>query len=403
MSGAKTGISAVCGEVAPGFEPVKEEFERNFRERGELGAALCVYLRGDKVVDLWGGYRNLKERTPWERDTLVLVFSSTKGLAAMTLALAHSRGLLDYEERVSTYWPEFAQKGKKNITVRQLISHQAGLCAIDRLLTPRILADLDRLADILAQQKPAWEPGTRHGYHGITMGFYEGELLRRVDPLHRSLGNFFRAEIAQPLGLEIYIGLPPGFPWSRIARLEPYKITGVLKNYQVIPPAFKKEVIKPWSLSFRAFLNPVIFSPADFGRFPLSAVEMPAANGIATARDIARAYSAFATGGEELNLRRETLQALSGPAIPPSGGLHDKVLQVEANYSLGYMKPFHGFKFGVDETAFGAPGAGGSFGFADPTHQVGYAYVMNRMGYYFWDDPREKVLRETLYRCLEER
>src|SRR5687767_10715781 len=196
------------GYVAAGFEDVRHAFAENFTRRGELGGACCAYYRGEKVVDLWGGIRNRQTGEPWQQDTMVVVHSATKGLAAMTLAIAHSRGWLDYEERVATYWPEFAQNGKNTITVRQLLGHQAGLFAFDEPVDRDTVANLDRLAGIMARHRPAWQPGTQQAYHGLTLGFYEGELMRRVDPEHRSLGRFFRDEIANRLGEEFYIGLP---------------------------------------------------------------------------------------------------------------------------------------------------------------------------------------------------
>ena len=214
-----TAAPTVEGHVSRGFEAVREAFADNFAHRQELGGACCAYRRGQKVVDLWGGIRNKETGEPWERDTMVIVYSATKGLAAMTLAIAHSRGWLDYEERVSRYWPEFAQQGKESITVRQLLAHQAGLFALDEPVDRGLVADLDRLAVVLARQKPAWEPGTRQAYHAITLGFYEGEILRRIDPQHRSLGQFFQDEIASPLGLDVYIRLPESIPNSRLATI----------------------------------------------------------------------------------------------------------------------------------------------------------------------------------------
>src|SRR5262252_1540022 len=198
----------VLGHVNRGFEGVREAFIENFVRRRELGGACCAFQGGQKVVDLWGGIRNKQTGEPWEEDTMVVVHSATKGLAAMTLAIAHSRGWLDYEEKVAAYWPEFAQQGKEKITVRQLLAHQAGLFAIDEFVDRGIVSDLDRLAVILARQKPAWEPGTRQAYHALSLGFYEGELLRQVDPRHRSLGQFFEDEIASPLRLNVYLRLP---------------------------------------------------------------------------------------------------------------------------------------------------------------------------------------------------
>ena len=216
----------VEGAVRCGFEAVRETFADNFARRGELGGACCAYHRGEKVVDIWGGIRNKQTNEPWERDTMVIVYSATKGLSAMTMALAHSRGWLDYEDYVCRYWPAFAQQGKERITVRQLLSHQAGLYALDQPLDRALVADLDRLSVVLARQKPAWEPGTRQAYHAITLGFYEGELLRRIDPEHRSLGQFFQDEIATPLGLDVYISLPEAIPNSRLATLARPKSAG---------------------------------------------------------------------------------------------------------------------------------------------------------------------------------
>ena len=184
------------------------------------------------MVDLWGGIRNKQNGEPWEQDTMVVVHSATKGLAAMTLAIAHSRGWLDYEERVAHYWPEFAQNGKERITVRQLLAHQAGLFAINEPVDRGTVADHDTLAVVLARQTPAWEPGTRQAYHALTLGFYEGELLRRVDPQHRSLGQFFQDEIATPLGEDIYIRLPEEIPDSRLATLAPPRQIDMLLRFR---------------------------------------------------------------------------------------------------------------------------------------------------------------------------
>src|SRR6476620_3317473 len=222
---------AVEGHVSRGFEAVREVFAENFIHRQELGGACCAYVHGEKVVDLWGGIRNKQTGEPWERDTMVLVYSATKGLAAMTLAIAHSRGWLDYEERVCTYWPEFAQQGKEKVTVRQLRAHQAGLFAFGEPVDRATIADLDRLAVVLARQKPAWQPGTRQAYHAISLGFYEGELVRRVDPRHRTVGQLFQDEIASPLGLDAYIRLPDAIPLARLATLSRPGAVEMLRNF----------------------------------------------------------------------------------------------------------------------------------------------------------------------------
>ena len=213
--------STIQGFVRSGFEPVRDAFVENFTRRGELGAACCVYQHGEKVVDLWGGVRDRASGEPWRADTMVVVHSATKGLAAMVLALAHSRGWLDYDERVCTYWPEFAQAGKERITVRQLLAHQAGLFAFDETVDREVVADLDRLAEIMARQRPAWEPGERQAYHAISLGFYESELVRRIDPRIAAWGGSSHEEIAEPLGLDFYIGMPESIPDERLAPLEP--------------------------------------------------------------------------------------------------------------------------------------------------------------------------------------
>ena len=392
--------SMLHGSVEPGFEEVETEFRRNFSERDESGAACAVYHAGKKIVDLWGGYRDRKTRSPWAEDTMVLVFSVTKGISSMTIALAHSRGLLDYDEKISTYWPEFAQEGKENITVRQLLAHQAGLCAIDERLNAEKIGDLDGLAAILARQKPAWEPGTKHGYHAVSLGWYEGELIRRVDPQHRSLGQFFQDEIAKPLGLEFYIGLPPDVPDSRMAILRLAGPIYVLRNLKKVPWSFYMKFITPWSLTVRAFNNPKVCSPTKYGGPKFRYVEIPAANGIGQVRDIAKAYSVFATGGSELGIKKETMEALTMAAIPPTQGLHDKVTGVNWSFSLGYTRPFKDFNFGSSGKAFGMTGIGGSFAYADPDAQISFAYASHRIGFYRRDDPREKAMRDALYRCL---
>lgn len=273
-------------------------------------------------MDLWGGYRIGLTRAPWEEDTLVPVLSTTKGVASMALAVAHSRGLIDYDARVADHWPEFAANGKERITVRQLLSHQAGLCAIDEKLDLHDLLDLDRIAGVIARQEPKWEPGTRHGYHAITLGWYEGELIRKVDPQGRSLGRFFAEEVARPLGVEFYIGLPDAVPDERIATIHGYKPAEMLLHLHEFPPAFVFSFLNPWSVTYRTFGNPRILGLVnEYNRRELVRAEIPASSGVGRVRDIARAYGEFATGGPTLGLTGETLDALSLPAVAPSARL----------------------------------------------------------------------------------
>jgi CubicO group peptidase (beta-lactamase class C family) len=386
------------GQVSRGFEAVREAFADNFSRRRELGGAGCAYHRGEKVVDLWGGVRNKQTGEPWERDTMVLVYSATKGLAAMTLAVAHSRGWLDYEARVCAYWPEFAQQGKERITVRQLLAHQAGLFAFDEPVDRSVVADLDRLAVVLARQKPAWEPGTRQAYHAITLGFYEGELLRRVDPRHRSLGQFFQDEIASPLGLDVYIRLPEAIPNSRLAAIAPPPLIERLFGF---PLRVSLEFMNRRSNIYRALVvNPGSAVVHDEQRIYARNLEVPSGGAVGTARAIAHAYGVFATGGRELGLRQETLDLLAAPAVPPARGFHDECMKSDGvQFSLGFMKPSPAWPFG-SARSFGSPGAGGSLGFADPIAGVGYAYVTSQMGTALTGDPRDVALRDALYSAM---
>ena len=396
---ASVASHVVEGHVSRGFEPVRDAFEKNFARRGELGGACCAFYRGEKVVDLWGGVRNKATGEPWERDTMVVVHSATKGLAAMTLALAHSRRWLDYEERVATYWPEFAQNGKEKITVRQLLAHQAGLFAFNEAVDRRVLANLDELAAVMTRHRPAWEPGTRQAYHGLTLGFYEGELLRRVDPRHRTLGQFFQDEIATPLGEDFYIRLPEDIPNSRLATLSP---PGMIKMFVGFRPVrLLIEGLNPRSNISRALtVNPGTSVYLDASRVYARNLEAPAGGGVGTARAMAHAYSAFATGGRELGLRQETLDLLAAPAIPPARGFYDECLKGHGiQFSLGFMKSSPALPFGSPR-AFGSPGAGGALGFADPATGVGYAYVTNRMGTRLAGDLRDVALRDALFSCV---
>lgn len=317
MARTDIGDREIHGEVAPGFELVREEFERNFSERDELGAACCAYVGGEKIVDLWGGVRDRKTGAAWEEDTLVLTFSTTKGVSALVVAFAHSRGFIDYDERVATYWPEFAQNGKAGVTVRQLLNHQAGLCSLDEPLNPWVLSDLDRVAEILAKQRPAWEPGTRQGYHYLTLGLCENELIRRVDPQGRSLGRFLREEIMDPLDEEFYVGLPPEVPASRVATIEAFHPLQMLLHLNTMPLGLVLGYMNPRSLTARTLGNPKLRSPGDLDKPEYRRVELPAAGGIGTARAVAKAYGTFASDVGRLDVRPEMIAELSTPATTP--------------------------------------------------------------------------------------
>ncbi len=389
---------AIAGYVKPGFEAVREAFVENFTQRHELGAACCIYYQGRKVVDLWGGVRNKATGEPWEEETMVLVYSATKGLSGLAMALAHSRGLFDYDERVCTYWPEFAQQGKEQITVRQLLSHQAGLYAFNAPVDKSVVADLDRLAAVMAQEKPAWEPGTRQGYHALTLGFYEGELLRRVDPRHRSLGQFFQEEIASPLGLDFYIRLPEEIPNARLAVLQP--ANWALAVFTVSLP-FLLAALNPHSPLYRALVvNPGSAIALDPERVYARNLEVPSGGGVGTARAMAQAYSEFATGGRVLEVRGDTLLQLKAPATPPLHGFYDECVRAEVQYSLGFMKPFSKNPFG-HPGAFGAPGAGGVLWICRPASRD-RIWVCPQPDEYLPLGPRDLALRDAMYRSIGE-
>ncbi len=374
---------------------MRDAFEENFEIRNELGAACCIYYKGEKVVDLWGGIRNENTGEPWEEDTMVLVWSTTKGLSALAMALAHSQGLFDYDEHISKYWPEFAQQGKEKITIRQLMAHQAGLFAFDELGDKEIISDIDRLAVILARQKPVYEPGTRHTYHALTLGFYQSELLRRVDPEGRTLGLYFQDEIATPLGLDFFIRLPQDIPNSRLATLRQVKFG--FSAMRSVPVGMILSSMNPRSAIRRA-LKGTEFCLDDNHIYARN-YEVPSGGGVGTARAIAHAYSVFATGGKELGLREETLQQLMAPPTAPQHGFRDGALKTETSYSLGFAKPLPKNPFG-SPSSFGMPGTGGSFGFADPKAKIGYGYVLNGLGTSFPNDPREIALRTAMYNSI---
>lgn len=384
----------IDGRVAPGFEEVRVEFERNFAERDEIGAAVAAYWRGEKVVDLWGGRRSPQGDAPWEEDTMAVVYSTTKGVTAMALAVASARGWLDYDAPIARYWPEFAQGGKEAITVRQLLDHEAGLVSLDEELTIDRLRDLDGLARLLARQKPAWPPGTRHGYHAMTIGLYVQEIMRRADPVHRTLGRFFREELAVPLGLDFFIGLPPEIPAHRLATMLPMTTGRALRALPSTPRQLLVRVLWPWSLLRKSML----FTEVDWNDRRNLEVEVVAGNGVGTARSIARLYSVFAEGGAEAGVGPDTMARLTAP--PDAAHAHDEVLGGAAYYSLGFLRPGPEVLFGSSPRAFGTPGAGGSFGFADPDARLGYAYIMNKTGFHMFDDPREKPLRDAIQRAI---
>ena len=390
----------ICGDVSPGFERVRAEFTNNFLRRGERGAACAIYHHGQKVVDLWGGHRCHNSEARWNEQTIALAFSVTKGMAAAVMAVAHSRKLFELNACVADYWPEFAAAGKHRITVRQLLAHQAGLVSIDQKLSPEILADHDLMAELTARQPPLWQPGAKHGYHTLTLGWYQNELIRRVDPLGRTLGKFFQDEIAAPLGIEFYIGIPDSVDAEQLSTTRGFRRRAILGNLNQLPWKMVFAGIWPSSVVSKSIKFLRLDDPAVLGTPEYRGVEIPSANGFGQARAVAKVYDVLARGGSELGLTPETFQELIAPAAEPTRGPRDAVLKIDTNYSFGFSRPSSGFRFGADQQAFGCPGAGGSFGMGDPSKQLSLAYLTNTMSFRIFDDPRERAVREAAYECI---
>ena len=382
------------GSCASAFSEVREEFERSFAERGEVGASVCVIVDGEEVVDLWGGVADLSTGAAWEQDTVGLVFSCTKGATALCAHLLVERGELDLFAPVSRYWDEFGAAGKATLPVHMLLSHQAGLPAI-REPIPANGCDWDAVVALLAAQAPFWEPGTRHGYHGITFGWLVGEVIRRVSG--RSPGTFFRDEVADPLGLDFWIGLPENVE-PRVSPTRPFQPIGDFR-----PSAFHTAAMtEPESAAGLMMLNSGRYlQPAEWDSRVAHASEMPSVNGITNARGLARMYRPLSLGGDGL-VEPATLTAMA--AVRSAG--FDTSIREQTRFSLGFMKGVDARRAGgtatmlLSEAAFGHPGAGGSLGFADPSARLSFGYSMNQHGPNVLLDARAQSLVDAAYRAL---
>ncbi|MBB6420961.1 serine hydrolase domain-containing protein [Streptomyces sp. AK010] len=389
-------MRTIEGEVAAGFEPVREAFAANFSEHGDIGAAVCVYQYGRPVVDLWGGIADTETGRPWTRDTLQLVYSATKGATTTAAHMLAERGALDLDAPVAKYWPEFATNGKADIPVRWLLSHQAGLIALDQPVPLREALAWHPMAAALAAQRPQWTPGTAHGYHGRTWGWLVGEVIRRVSG--RTPGRFFADEIAAPLGLDLFIGLPTP-ERHRVSRMV-YRRPAI--DLTTVPteavPEELRELVAAWrnpnSFSNRAY---AVTDPSeiDFDSPEVQAAELPASNGVGTARALARMYAALI--GEVDGVRLLALETLSSATEEQVSGV-DQVMVTPSRFSSGYMLPTEANTM-AGPHSFGHTGRGGSLGFADPEHGVAFGYVMNHIigGP---DDVRATSLVEALRKSL---
>jgi CubicO group peptidase (beta-lactamase class C family) len=387
-------VTDIGGSVEPGFEPVLEAFRSNFEVHGDVGAATAVYVGGRKVVDLWGGVADRETGAPYTEDTLQLVFSTTKGATAACAHLLAQRGELDLDAPVATYWPEFKAAGKGEIPVRWLLCHKAGLPYVDATLTLEEALAWDPVIRALEAQAPVWEPGTAHGYHATTYGWLVGEVIRRVSG--RSVGRFFAEEIAGPLDLEFWIGLPEEHQ-HRVAPLITFK-----RPKDPAIAALVEQFMGPDTMLGKALGAPSGVFSSEMGSWNTPAVraaEVPAANGVTNARSLARFYAGLTgpvdgspaaplLGPEQIEAARET----------QTSGV-DQVIMFETTIGLGFwtaspFAPYGGAR------AFGHGGAGGSLGFTDPENGVGFGYVMNRMLQNLSGDPRTRTLVGAVYESI---
>lgn len=385
----------IQGSCAAGFEPVREAFARNFREHGEIGASVAVCLDGDLAVDLWAGYANADRSRPWSRDEIVNVYSTTKGIAALCAHMLADRGLIDFDAPVARYWPEFAQAGKEAMPVRYLLTHQSGLPVIDQPLPRGATLDCELMVHALEAQPPVWLPGTRFGYHTVTYGWLVGEVVRRVSG--QRIGAFLHDEVTAPLGVDFFIGTPASEDHRIADTVNPPKPSGGGAE----PPM---PAIDPESLAFRSNLPGTSKPGVGVNGREYRAAEVPAGNGHGNARALATIYGALARGGEIGGTRLLSPEAITLAAREVVSGT-DVVLGTPTRRSLGFMLPVAGSGDARGPRAFGHAGRGGSYGWADPEHRIGFGYTMNQMwgGGPDQPDPRANELARAVYASLEAR
>ncbi len=390
---------AITGECQSRFALVREEFERNFAERGEVGASVCVTVDGETVVDLWGGVADPATGRAWERDTIGVVWSCTKGAAAVCAHMLVARGQCSLDAPVSSYWPEFAKHGKEAITVRMLLAHQAGLAAFREPIPDDGYCDWDLIAGRLADEEPLWEPGARHGYHALTFGHLVGEIVRRVSG--RSIGTFFREEVAEPRGIDLWIGLPAAHE-PRVAPTLPAEPPAPGTE---IPSFYRVAMTDPTSVGALVLMNSgSVFASGWIDTRDAHAAELPAFGGIGNARALAGMYRTLAIGGDGLVDAEEL--AVMGAVV--SATSVDATMLVPTRWSTGFAKSVDnsaggpGDRDGVilSEEAYGHVGMGGSIGFVDPRARMSFGYTMNRQGMSVGLDARGQSLVDAAYTVL---
>jgi CubicO group peptidase (beta-lactamase class C family) len=381
----------IQGHADDGYGAVADAFAANFAERDELGAAFCLYVDGVERVHLWGGIANERTGQAWDESTLQLVFSTTKGIAATCIARLVQAGKLSYDDTVATHWPEFAANGKEQITVGQMLNHQAGLIGVDAPLDFDQIMAVTPVIESLQEQVPMWEPGTAHGYHAITYGWLAGELLARVDS--RRIGQYVQEELAAPLGLDMWIGLPESEE-ERVSRLELAPLPDDPALLEHLGKLYARDAYGYKALA----LDGRISTAGDnhFNSRAVHATEMPGANGITNARSLARMYAA--TIGEVDGVRllaRDTMNLARTQRVNGD----DLTLLVPSRFGAGYWLHDSSTPM-IQDGSFGHPGAGGSLAYANPELGIGYGYVMNKMGSALTGDLRTIALNDAVLASL---
>ena len=391
------------GTCRPGFERVAEALERNLKEKGEIGASVCLTVGGETVVDLWGGVADPKTQAAWTRDTVSIVFSCTKGATALCAHVLASRGDLDLDAPVAELWPEFAQAGKERVTTRMMLDHSSAVPAVRAKVKDDGPYDWAYMTERLAAEVPFWEPGTRNGYHGFTFGWTVGEMVRRASG--KSLGTFFREEIAGPLGLDFWIGLPEEIE-PRVAPI----VAHVYKAADAVTPVMRDLATNKESVAALFYFNNGAWRSGGANTRAGHAAEIGAANGITNARGLAGMYAPLANGGGDL-VDATTLARMAEVSMATHD---DATLRIPTRFALGFMKSMDNRRrslaaklWGEDcdsvilgSAAFGHVGAGGSLGFADPVAGLSFGYTMNRMGPGLLMNERGQSLVDAAYLSL---
>ncbi len=394
---------AIQGTHEPQFVEVLAEFERNFAERGEVGASVSVTVDGQTVVDLWGGTADPATGAEWTSDTLVDVWSCTKGATALCAHILASRGELDLHAPVAKYWPEFAQNGKDGVLVHQLLDHQAGLAGVREPVPPGAFFDWDQMTAILERAEPLWEPGTRHGYHGLLFGFLVGEVVRRVSG--RPLARFFAEEVAGPLELDFWLSLPE----EQEGRVAPTLPPDLTKPGTLIPSLYTAAMTDPTSIPGLMVVNTGGYmAPESFNSRAAHASTIGAVGGITNGRGLAGMYRPLALGGTfaDVQLVRPNQIAVMGQVS--SACSVDAAVLVPTRFANGFLKTGDNQHLAANdqegvlmsEDAFGHSGMGGALGFADPRARVSFGYTMNQQGSGIGVNARGQSLVDAVYRAL---